>query len=166
MRYKQIQFISINRSLAFCCIYLQGRKLEQKVGAPLFPLFPFPFFLPFPSLPLPLLPSFSLSFSISPPLLSPPSPLRSTYAPILGLGGLGSAQAPPAGRQTLSGAISFNGPLVTILWLKKTTTYYRFYGILKWEGSLLIPSSPPFPSPSFPSFPLPYHPLFPPLTSI
>ena len=39
------------------------------------------------------------------------------------------------------------------------------YGILKWEGSLLIPSFPPFPSPPFPSFPLPCHPLFPPLTS-
>jgi len=34
---------------------------------------------------------------------------------------------------------------------EKTTTNYGFYGILKWEGSLLIPSFPSFSSPAIPS---------------
>ena len=119
----------------------QGRKLEQKVGAPPFPL-----------------------LSPPSPLLFPPLSLE--VGPMLRQGGLGerlsspsgSGQSPAAKRYLVHFRL-FNWPLVTILWLKKTTKNYVFYGILKWEvsphPSFTLSFPPLLPLPPFPSFPLP-----------
>ena len=145
-------------------VHDQGRKLEQKSGAPLslpspyFPLSPslpllLPIHSPFPLLPFPPSPSSS-------PLLSLPL-LLEVGGPHIAAMGLGSAQAPPAGP---GGAFWCNvgflmGLLLRFCDWKKTTTNYGFYGILKWAGSLLpfLPFPPlPFPpSLSFLPAPLP-----------
>ena len=127
-----------------------NRGVNVNTKAPLFPLLPFLLPPSLPSLPLPF-----------PPLRSRPNIAAKASGERL--------SSPPRVRarslvdkRFLMHFRLFNGPLVTILWLKKTKNY-GFYGILKWEVSP-HPFLPPFLlsySHLFPSFPLPSHPLFP-----